>query len=168
MKVILEKLIAGPVAAANAFRTSLRHRTWDSSAREDKGVVRVLDHGTFQIIHEQMEVHRGRYDVGDHAVKEVGDDDEEVGAQGVLLANIVSACDPWPWEAIEQHSRAPSGEEAGHPCTPLVPEAAHREDGVERLLAHRVKLFAEVELQGDHGSVALTTALKDQTQVEGS
>lgn len=62
----------------------------------------------------------------------------------------------------------PSGEEAGHPCTPLVPEAAHSEDGVERLLAHRVKLFAEVELQGDHGSVTLTIALKDQTQVEGS
>lgn len=43
-----------------------------------------------------MEVHRGRYDVGDHAVKEVSDDDEEVGAQGVLLADIVSARDPWP------------------------------------------------------------------------
>jgi hypothetical protein len=48
-----------------------------------------------------MAQHRRSDDVGDHPVKKIDDDDEEVRTQWVSLKETAAAVDPRPGHAIE-------------------------------------------------------------------
>lgn len=96
--------------------------------------------------------------VRDHPVQKVYDDEEQVGVEGIPLAESTPALNPRAGHTVEEHHRLAGREEGVHHAPPPVP-ASGRENRVEGSPGDRVKSLAEVELGDDCRSVPFVTAL---------
>ena len=64
-----------------------------------------------------------------HFLENVGDDDEEVGGQGITLSEAVPATDPVAGHPVKDDSSVPSVEEVTHPAAPPSIKTPGLEDG---------------------------------------
>jgi hypothetical protein len=92
-------------------------------------------------------------------MEEIGDDDVEVRAEWVSLPKPAATLYVGPQDPVEQHGRAPHGEECMHPATPLAPEATKLKDHVKVCLADEVECLPEVQLKDHDGDLLDVAAL---------
>jgi hypothetical protein len=102
----------------------------------------------------------------DHLLENVGNQDEEVGGQGIPLTKPVFADEPWPRGPIDEHRELGGCEDVLDPLTPFGGEAASSHDLAQTPPVHRVKCFCKVQLQNKGGELALIAALNQLHHID--
>lgn len=100
-------------------------------------------------------------------MKHIGDQEEEVGGDGVTLPQAFADREPTDGDPIEQRRRHRGPKDEIHPVTPGSWEPPHLHASPEAGPGDRVEGLGEVELEHQRGAPPLMAALHQLRRVDG-
>jgi hypothetical protein len=103
-------------------------------------------------------------------LKNVSNDDEEVGGEWIPLPKAIPAANPVTRDPVEKNRRVSGVQNMPHPVTPEVIEASSAKDGEEASPVDGVEGFAEIDFEHDGGrfpSVATSNQVRRVDNVLG-
>jgi hypothetical protein len=138
----------------------------DIAPAKDESVVGVLQNRARQVGREGVEHEAILPRETDKALKDIRNDDEEIGGKGVALPKPVAAPNPVPGHAIEKDGSVPRGEDALHPSAPTIVKAPGPEDGNQAMPVDRVKGLTEVDLKNNGRSSPGVAAAEEVSGID--
>jgi hypothetical protein len=103
----------------------------------------------------------------DEPLKNIGNNDEEVGGEGITLPQPVAAEDPVSRDSVKEHGSVPSVQDVGHPGAPPIIKPPSLKDTEEAVPVDRVESFSEINFEDDRGGFAEVAAPQDVGRVKG-
>jgi hypothetical protein len=114
---------------------------------DNEGVVRVLKHGTGEVVYQRVKEEAVSRGVEDHLLKNINNDIKQERGEWVALPKPTTALDPFARHSIEEHRRLTRLVEHFDPCPPEFREPLGKEDAVQGFLADGIEGFPEVEFK---------------------
>jgi hypothetical protein len=92
--------------------------------------------------------------------------DEQVGGEGVPLAEAVFAVNPVPQNPVEEDGSETRAKDIFHPAAPPAIEATDRQNGQEALPVHRVESLPEVNFEDNGWRLARMAAAEEVSRID--
>jgi hypothetical protein len=133
---------------------------------KDESVIRILKDRARNLRGEGMQ--EGAFSPGqtDKALENVGDNNEEVGGEGVSLAETIPTSDPVPRNAVKEDCRVPGCQNPFQPGTPPVIETSGSEDLKEAGPVDRIEGLPEVNLKDNGWGFPQVAAPKEVSSID--
>jgi hypothetical protein len=131
------------------------------SVAKDKSIIGILEHRARDGRVDGMAKAVRSESLTNEVLKDVSDNDEQIGREGVPLSQPIFTMDPGTGNSIENNRSVTSIQNASHPMAPALVEPSSTEDGQEADPVNRVEGFAEIDLE-DEGWGLMEVAATDE------